>query len=270
MSRFHKNNSIGIFDSGVGGLTVLKRLLEFLPEESFDYYGDSGNCPYGALSSEAIWLNSCRSMDILSDHDCKLIIVACNTITTNSIDRLRKQYKVPIVGMEPGTKMAFEYSEGKRIGILATQGTLNGSLYHKTLGQFNDKAFFKSQIGHGLVELIEQNKMDSPAMEKQLMVLLQPMIDAKIDTLVLGCTHYNYLTPMLHKLFPYRIKIIDTSGAVAERVKEILVNKNLLTTKSRRILNLRTSGALKPFEDTCELLGFSSMDVNELNLSCTP
>lgn len=269
MQQLSKNNPIGIFDSGVGGLTVFKRLLELLPNESFYYYADSGNCPYGPLSKEEIWRNTCKIMDALSLQKCKLIIVACNTITTNSIDRLRKRYKVPIIGMEPGTKMAFKHSEGKRIGILATQGTLNGGLFNKTLQEYHDKAFFIRQVGEGLVTLIEQDALDAVSMHNQLSLLLEPMILAEIDTLVLGCTHYNYLIHQLQKYFPYPIQIIDTTEPVAQHVKNTLTTQGLMNPKKSKTIHVETSGNLAVLKKIIKRLTISESDLKKLNLSCS-
>ena len=236
---------IGIFDSGVGGLTLLDKLVKALPEESFEYYGDSGNCPYGTKTIEEIRQHTIRIMDYLMQKNCKMIVVACNTITTNIIDQLRSMYHVPIVGMEPGTKPAYSISTSKRIGILATAGTINGQLYNKTLESFNEKAFFISQVGTGLVELIEQNSMESARMHEQLQLLLQPMIDSPIDTLVLGCTHYNYLTDVLTDLFPYPIQIIDTRDAVTRQVQRILQEKGIASAVQQRSIRIATTGDLE-------------------------
>ena len=261
------NQPIGVFDSGVGGLSVLQSLIQLLPNESFNYFADSGRCPYGPLSPEEIWSNTCRIMEILKGYNCKLVVVACNTITTNSIERLRENYNIPIIGMEPGTKMAFQRSKGKRIGILATQGTLNGSLFNQTLRDYKDHAFFQCEVGHGLVELIEQNAMDSPKMRTHLAALLQPFIEAAIDTLVLGCTHYNYLTPLLLELFPFPIQIIDTSQAVAKQVKKILVDNALLCHKTDRKILLETSGAIEPLKQILKRLTLSTMTIKNIHFS---
>ncbi len=239
------NQPIGIFDSGVGGLTLLDTLVKALPGESFEYYGDSGNCPYGSKTIEEITRHTIRIMDYLTQKNCKMIIVACNTITTNIIDQLRTKYAVPIIGMEPGTKPAYTVSENKRIGILATAGTINGQLYNKTLEHFTDKAFFISQVGTGLVELIEQDCIEDIRMQEQLKLLLTPMVESHIDTLVLGCTHYNYLAAVLTDMFPYPIEIIDTRDAVTKQVEKVLSENKLLSTDSQRSIAITTTGDLE-------------------------
>lgn len=253
---------IGIFDSGVGGLTLLDKLVKALPDESFEYYGDSGNCPYGTKTIEEIRKHTIRIMDYLMQKNCKLIVVACNTITTNIIDQLRSIYHVPIVGMEPGTKPAYEISTNKRIGILATAGTINGQLYNKTLDSFSEKAFFISQVGIGLVELIEKNSIESEQMKDQLQLLLQPMIDSRIDTLVLGCTHYNYLPAVLIDLFPYPITIIDTRDAVTRQVQRILQEKGLVSMASERVITIATTGDIDLLKQILTRLGMQDEVLN--------
>lgn len=261
------NQPIGIFDSGVGGLTLLDKLVKALPEESFEYYGDSGNCPYGTKTIEEINRHTIRIMDYLTQKNCKMIVVACNTITTNIIDQLRSIYKVPIVGMEPGTKPAYTISTSKRIGILATAGTINGQLYNKTLDNFSEKAFFISQIGTGLVERIEQNSIESAGMKEQLQMLLQPMIDSRIDTLVLGCTHYNYLISVLVDLFPYPVEIVDTRDAVSRQVERVLHENGLAVTAQQRVITIATTGDLDLLK---QMLTRLSLQDEMMNLNKVP
>ena len=257
-----RSAAIGVFDSGVGGLTLLEKLLQTLPHESFEYYADSGNCPYGSKTKEEILSHTVKIMDYLTQKNCKMIVVACNTVTTNIIDILRSLYQIPIVGMEPGTKPAFSLSRNKRIGILATEGTLNGKLYQKTLENFYDKAFFISEIGYGLVELIENDRMESDTMRERLKKLLMPMIDNQIDTLVLGCTHYNYLIPVLAEIIPYPIEIVDTTHAVSRQVSKLLHENELDSTDTARYVNIVTTGDLTLMNKILKRL-----DIRESNLS---
>lgn len=256
------SNPIGIFDSGVGGLTLLDKLLKTLPNESFEYYADSGNCPYGNKKIEDILGHTIKIMDYLTQKNCKIIIVACNTITTNIIDKLRHIYSVPIVGMEPGTKPAYNVSTNKRIGILATEGTINGQLFNKTLNDFNDKAFFISKIGYGLVELIENDRIEGAVIKEKLKEILQPMTDGHIDTLVLGCTHYNYLTSVLSDIIPYPVEIIDTTNAVSKQVMRLLSDHGLISNDSKRYINIVTTGELRLLNKVVKRL-----DIHDPNLN---
>jgi glutamate racemase len=185
------NQPIGLFDSGIGGTSIWKAIHQLLPHEDTLYLADSKNAPYGIKSKAEIIALSRKNTEFLLDHNCKIIVVACNTATTNAIQELRASYNVPFIGIEPAIKPAALHSQTHKIGILATQGTLNSALFHQSMQQYQDVVFVE-QIGHGLVELIENGQIDSPVMEHLLHQYLSPMIAANIDYLVLGCSHYPY------------------------------------------------------------------------------
>ncbi len=238
----NNNKPIGIFDSGVGGLSVLKELIHFLPNESFIYYADSGNCPYGEKSKDEILNLTIYITNFLIKKECKLIIVACNTITTNIINELRKKYNIPFIGIEPATKPASLNSETGNIGILATKGTLNGSMFQDTMKQYAGEVKVHTQIGYGLVELIESDKIDSDEMRELLIKYLHPMIQSNIDNLALGCTHYNFLTGILKEITKNKVNIINTSNAIAKQAK-YLTEKELIASENRkRSINIYSSG----------------------------
>lgn len=218
---------IGLFDSGVGGTSIWKEVHALLPFESTLYLADSKNAPYGQKSKDEIIELSKKNTEVLLEANAKLIIVACNTATTNAIKVLRECYKIPFIGIEPAIKPAALHSQTQKIGILATKGTLNSELFHQTV-QFYSKVKIIEQIGHGLVELIENGKLYSKEMTKLLTSYLQPMINENIDYLVLGCTHYPYLIPQIKEILPKNIKIIDSGEAVARQTKYILEEKGLL------------------------------------------
>lgn len=215
------NNPIGLFDSGIGGTSIWKEIHELLPNEDTLYLADSKNAPYGQKSKEEIIHLSIKNTEFLLNENAKLIVVACNTATTNAIKELRANYDVPFIGIEPAIKPAALNSQQKVIGILATQGTLNSSLFHETAEKFQDTRIIE-QIGHGLVPLIENGAIYSDEMNKLLHEYLEPMIMANIDYLVLGCSHYPYLIPQIKRILPPHIKIIDSGEAVAKQTKKIL------------------------------------------------
>ncbi len=215
------SNPIGLFDSGVGGTSIWNEIYSLLPNEEYIYLADSKNAPYGEKSKEEIIFLSSKNTELLLNLNCKLIVVACNTATTNAIKELRIKYKVPFVGIEPAIKPAALHSQTQKIGILATKGTLNSELFYKNIEKFQDILILE-QIGYGLVELIENGNMKSPEMTSLLEKYLNPMIDANIDYLVLGCSHYPYLIPQIKKLLPSHIKIIDSGQAVAKQTKLLL------------------------------------------------
>lgn len=218
------NNPIGLFDSGIGGTSIWKAIHELLPNESTIYLADSKNAPYGQKSKEEIIALSSKNVEILLEQNCKLIVVACNTATTNAIKELRAKYDVPFVGIEPAIKPAALNSKTHTIGILATKGTLNSALFSETLLRFQDVKIVE-QVGHGLVQLIENGDIESPEMTQLLKTYLEPMIKANIDYLVLGCSHYPYLIPQIKKILPHSIKIIDSGEAVARQTQFLLASK---------------------------------------------
>ena len=218
---------IGVFDSGIGGTTILKELIVEMPNESFIYYADSANAPYGPKSKEEIIALCCKNVDWLLARNCKLIVVACNTATTNAISYLRANYQIPFIGIEPAIKPAALHSKTLNIGVLATQGTLSSPLFHKTMLTHASHVKIHEVIGKGLVEHIERGDFGSASLKKILASYVQPLIKEKIDYLVLGCTHYPYLKTLLKELLPEEISIIDSGKPVARQTKKILSEKRL-------------------------------------------
>ena len=222
-----KNNPIGLFDSGIGGTSIWKEVHTLLPNENTIYLADSKNAPYGLKSKDEIIQLSCKNTELLLEENCKIIVVACNTATTNAIKELRAKYDVPFIGIEPAIKPAAIQSQTQTIGILATKGTLNSSLFHENVAKHPDVKIIE-QIGHGLVQLIENGDLNSPEMKELLESYLLPMVEKNIDYLVLGCSHYPYLIPQIKKIIPSTIKIIDSGEAVAKQTKKILEEQQLL------------------------------------------
>ena len=222
---------VGIFDSGVGGTSIWKELHLRLPGEDTIYLADSKHAPYGTKSKEDILALSIKNTELLIQKGCKLIIVACNTATTNAIKTLRASYDIPFIGIEPAIKPAALNTKTNAIGILATKGTLSSDLFHQTTDLYSNGIKVIEQEGEGIVPLIESGQLESEAMELLLNLYMQPMIAANIDYLVLGCTHYPYLIPQLLNILPKHIKIIDSGAAVAKQTHNILEEHNLLNTK---------------------------------------
>ncbi len=224
-------NPIGLFDSGVGGTSIWKEVHALLPNESTIYLADSKNAPYGQKTEEEIIALSKKNTEILLNDNCKIIIVACNTATTNAIKVLRATYDIPFIGIEPAIKPAALHTKTQKIGILATQGTLNSALFHQTVSLYSDVKVVE-QIGYELVQLIESGAMHSEKMTELLKDYLLPMVAEDIDCLVLGCTHYPYLIPQIKKIIPNHIKIIDSGEAVAKQTKHILEVNNFFNTSN--------------------------------------
>ena len=215
---------IGLFDSGIGGTSIWKEIHSLLPNENTIYLADSKNAPYGQKSKDEIIALSIKNTEFLLEQNAKMIVVACNTATTNAIKELREMYNIPFIGIEPAIKPAANNSKTQTIGILATKGTLNSELFNKTAEKFQDTKIVE-QVGFNLVKLIEEGKMYSDEMTVLLKKYLEPMIEANIDYLVLGCSHYPYLIPQIKEILPEHIKIIDSGEAVAKQTQKILQEK---------------------------------------------
>ncbi len=222
---------IGLFDSGIGGTSIWREINQLLPLESTIYLADSKNAPYGEKSCEEIIALSKKNTEYLLDLDCKLIVVACNTATTNAIRELRGTYDVPFIGIEPAIKPAAANSQTHTIGVLATKGTLSSELFNKAVETYHEVRIIE-QVGFGLVRLIESGQINSAQMNELLHQYLEPMIDADIDYLVLGCSHYPYLIPQIRKILPSHIEIIDSGQAVARQTKLVLEQQNQLSYKA--------------------------------------
>lgn len=227
-----KNNKfpIGIYDSGVGGTSIWKEINALLPLENTIYLSDSKNAPYGEKSNQAIINLSIKNTEFLLKQHCKIIVVACNTATTNAIKVLRAKYDIPFIGIEPAIKPAALQTKTNVIGILATKGTLNSELFERTSNSINQKIIRKEIIGKGLVELIESGKLHSKEMTALLSSYIIPLMEENVDCLVLGCTHYPYLIPQIRKIVGDKIQIIDSGEAVARQTKAILEKHQLVNT----------------------------------------
>jgi len=245
----NNNNPIGIFDSGVGGLSIWKEIHQLLPNEHTIYLADSKNAPYGEKSKQQIIELCIKNTEWLLAKGCKLIVVACNTATTNAIHYLRQNYEVPFIGIEPAIKPAALQTQTKKIGILATKGTLSSALFNSTTDLYGADIEIIEQVGTGLVTLIESGKLNSTATVSLLRQYLQPMITANIDYLVLGCTHYPFLIPQIQSILPKHIKIIDSGEAVAKQTHRILETyhlfRNSKETSVAQFYNNLTTNAMQ-------------------------
>lgn len=219
---------IGIFDSGVGGTSIWKEITHTLPNEDTIYLADSKYAPYGKRSKAEILQLSIKNTEKLLELGCKIIVVACNTATTNAIKELRSKYKIPFIGIEPAIKPAAIHTQTKKVGVLATKGTLSSELFAKTSDIYASNIEVIEVIGTGLVELIEQGKINSPEMHELLSSYINPMMKKNIDYLVLGCSHYPYLIPVLSEMLSDQVTIIDSGQAVARQTKAILEKNNLI------------------------------------------
>jgi len=213
---------IGVFDSGVGGLSILDEALRQLPQHNFIYLADSANVPYGEKSSEWIAARSLTLCNYLASNGCDAIVVACNTATAEAIKQIRETLPIPIIGVEPGIKPAAMQSQNNIVGVLATEATLKSDKFNSLLNTLPSDCQFIKQAGAGLVPLIESGNADSEETLELLAKHLEPIQDAGADTLVLGCTHYPFLRKSIRKLLGESITLIDTSDAVVRQLKRQL------------------------------------------------
>ena len=222
---------IGVFDSGVGGLSILDEALRQLPEHNYIYLADSINAPYGEKSSEWIASRSMELCEYLAAQGCDAIMVACNTATAEAIAHIRhKLSSIPIIGVEPGIKPAAMQSEKGVVGVLATEATLKSDKFSALLATLPNCQFIK-QAGAGLVPLIEAGQANGEATLELLAEHLEPIQDAGADTLVLGCTHYPFLRKAIRKLLGDSINLIDTSDAVVRQLKRKLEMQSVHSSK---------------------------------------
>ena len=226
------NKSIGLFDSGIGGISILNSLVTKLPNENFIYLSDNKNCPYGDKSQEEITILSIKNSKKLIELNCKIIIVACNTATTNCIEFLRKEISIPIFGVEPGVKPALLNTKSKNIGVLATKNTLTSELFNKTANNnLKNNIKIHEQIGYELVNEIEKGVSNNKPLKQYLRKYLKPMLENNIDYLVLGCTHYHFLINEIRELINKNISIVDTITPITNHVVNIL-NRLKIETKN--------------------------------------
>ncbi len=218
--------TIGIFDSGSGGLSVLKEIRKVLPSGHFIYYADNAHCPYGEKSQDYIRDRARAVTRLLLDKGAELIVVACNTATGAAIAALREEFDVPFVGMEPAVKPAALGTRSGVIGVLATAGTLKASKYLNTKGLYQDDVRIEEHVGEGFVQLVERGELDGPEAERTVRASLQPLLDAGADIIVLGCTHYPFLRPVIERIAGPNVRIIDPAPAVARQVLRVLESRS--------------------------------------------
>ncbi len=223
-----RTSPIGIFDSGFGGLSVWRSVQQHLPNESIIYLGDGLHCPYGSRSNDEVRELSHKAVGELIDAGCKIVVVACNTATAAAIEHLRAEYsEVDIVGIEPAVKPACEQSRTKRIGVLATERSLEGGHFRRSVAKYSDEVEIIGAFGRGFVELVESDNESSSEAESVVRAVVEPMVERGVDHIVLGCTHYPFLIPVIER-FAKGVTILDPSPAVARRVEQLLQKSDLL------------------------------------------
>lgn len=225
---------IGIFDSGFGGLTVMSAVHKTLPNENLIYFGDSAHVPYGSKSKDAVIKFSKDIAGFLLKNDVKLIIVACNTASAFALAALKKSVKVPIIGViEPGAESAVKATKTNKIGIIGTEGTINSKSYAKAIRKISKAAVFEKACPL-FVPLVEEGWTDSAVTSEIAEIYLAPLISKKIDTLVLGCTHYPLLKEVLRKTAGEQISLIDSADAITVKTGELLKKNGILNDSKKK------------------------------------
>ncbi|MBL8250541.1 MAG: glutamate racemase [Candidatus Competibacter sp.] len=227
-----KDRPIGVFDSGVGGLSVLRRIRADLPRESLLYVADSGHAPYGGKPPDFIVQRSLLITSYLLDQNAKAVVVACNTATAAAIARLRERFDAPIIGIEPALKPAVAATRSGVVGILATGNTVRSDKFAALLDQHGHRARVMVQPCPGLADCVEEGDLDGPRPRALLQGYLRPLLEQGADTLVLGCTHYPFLAPLIERLAGPSVAVIDPSAAVARQVRRRLEASDLLATEA--------------------------------------
>lgn len=261
------NHSIGMFDSGIGGLTVMGQLVQALPLEHFIYFGDTARLPYGAKSSETIIRYSIENSIFLIQQNVKLLVVACNTASAHALEHLQHIFSIPVIGMiDPGAKNAVQSSKTGRIAVLGTKGTIHSQSYQKAILQLEPKAQIFPIACPLFVPLVEEGCFDHPATRLIVQDYLRPLREKRIDTLLLGCTHYPLLKNLIRSEVGEEITIIDSAIACAEDVVKLFKEKNLSSENTKKpVHRYFVSDDPKKFQ----IIGssFFGMPIDEVSLS---
>lgn len=218
---------IGVFDSGLGGLSVLRDIRALLPAESLLYLADSKYVPYGERDASFVAERTLQMAQWLEAQGCKALVIACNTATAHAAQLVREHINLPIVGVEPGLKPAIAASASKAVGVLATANTLNSAKFARLLASLSHEGRFICEPGVGLVPLVEAGQVDGPEVEQRLRAVLQPILEAGADTLVLGCTHYPFLSEAIERVSQRQLTVIDTGVAIARQLQRRLQEAQL-------------------------------------------
>ena len=247
--RYNAKQMIGIFDSGVGGLSVFREIHKILPAERFIYYSDNAHCPYGEKSREYIIDRARAITSFMIGQGAEIIVVACNTATAAAISTLREEFPIPFIGMEPAVKPAAQATRTGVVGVLATAGTLKATKYIDTREKWARNVKIVEHIGQGFVELVEKGMISGPEAEEVAERSVRPLIEAGADTIVLGCTHYPFLADTILKVSGRPVTLIDPAPAVAKHLHEVMEEKGLIHNDGFS-MDLHSSGDGTTLENT--------------------
>ena len=245
------NAPLGVFDSGVGGLTVVRALTDVLPNESIIYLGDTARVPYGSKSPDTIRKFAVEDTQFLLTKGVKAVVVACNTATAHALPLLEKTFRIPVIGvLEPGVEATLADASCQRVGIIGTAGTIKSCAYQHALAMRRPDLQIEAEATPLLVPLIEEDWIEHPATKMVVREYLKPLLDRGMDTLVLGCTHYPLLKPLLSKMLNNRVRLVDSALVCAEHVKKLLTEQGLLRlAKGKAKLEIFLTDLSEQFEN---------------------
>ncbi len=255
--------TIGLFDSGMGGLSVLRAVRQLLPQANLLYFGDNAHVPYGPRSLSQVRQFSESITRFLLARQAQVIVVACNAASAAALKYLRQTFPaIPFVGMEPAVKPAAEQTQTKVVGVLATPATFQGELFASVVERFAQGVTVLREVCPGLVQMIEAGEVDTPQTEARLRIWVEPMLQQRIDVLVLGCTHYPFIIPLLKKICGPQVRVIDPAPAVARQVGRVLEGRGLTPAAGERgSLVYYTSGEPEAFDRVRQRLGIEPGEV---------
>ena len=257
---------IGIFDSGVGGLSVMREIREELPHEDLLYAADSGHAPYGDKRVAFVEQRALAMADFLVQQNAKAIVVACNTATGVAVDALRARWTLPIIAVEPAIKPAVSLTKSGVVGVLATSQTIASTRFARLVGRFGGNVEIVAQACPGLAEQIERGEVSSEATRLLIQQYVAPLLHKGADTLVLGCTHYPFVIETIRAIAGPQVEVIDPAPAVAKEVRRRLEDRGLLTTAADTgIVRVWTSGSPGLLQDAVARLGFAELEVCALD-----
>jgi len=260
------NAPIGIFDSGLGGLSVAREIRDLLPMEDILYFADTAYCPYGGRPAEQIRSRSLLVTERLLAGGAKATVVACNSASAAALESLREAVEVPVVGLEPALKPAVRISPSGRIGIMATIATLGADRYDRLVENYGNGVRIFAQACPGLVEHVERGETSGSAVEESLLDLLAPLKQAGVDTIVLGCTHYPFLRDAISRLMGPEVKVIDSGAAVARQVDRVLKASAALASDGRGRFKLLTTGDAPTVSTIASRLWGEDLEVERVDL----
>ncbi|SDZ67512.1 glutamate racemase [Evansella caseinilytica] len=261
---------IGVIDSGVGGLTVVSELIRQLPKEKIIYIGDTARCPYGPRPTDEVRQYTWEMIDYLLLHDIKMLVIACNTATAVVLEEAKKSLSIPVVGViHPGTVAALKITKNDHVGVIGTEGTINSRAYDREIKRINSEITVESLACPKLVPLVEQGKFSGSEAKEIIEASLAPILATSIDSLILGCTHYPLLAPLIKEIAGKRIEIISSGEETAREVSALLYHQNLLFTEERKPEHIfYTTGPRQTFSQIAEQwLRLGKNDVKTINLS---